>query len=98
MSSVYIHCATSTDAFSTRSSKTESRINSVLDFNERVKEHWSSVVHIDVIRHILGSVAGVSWVCSINIDSLQIGFFCLSKTLVKLLGVVRLQKVRGVSN
>lgn len=97
VTTIKTHCARSADALSARSSKTKRWINSVLNFDQSVKEHRSAVIHVDVVTNILGSVVWIRRICSVNIDSLEVRLLSSGQTLIEFLSVVCFEDVRNVS-
>ena len=74
----------------------EGRVYFVLDLNQCVKEHGSTLFHVQVVGNVLGSVVSIVWVGSIDIESLQGFLLLLSEALFEFNHLIRLENVLDI--
>ena len=98
VSSIDVHGARAADALPAGSSKTESWVNFVFDFDKSIQKHGATVVHVNIVRDVLGSVLWVIWVGSIDVEPFHLSLLLLGEALVELLGVVNFGNLWGVEN
>jgi hypothetical protein len=96
MTTIDVHGAGTADALTARSAEGKSRVDLVLDLDQGVQEHGSAIVHINVVGHVFGTILGVAWVASIDVDPLHVFLLLIGQTLVKLLCVVDLENVTDI--
>ena len=96
MSSINVHGAGATDAFSARSSEGEGGVNFVLDLDQGVQEHWPTVLPIDVVGDVFGPIMRIIRVGPVDLKSLHFLFLFVCKTLIKFLIVVGLEDFLNV--
>lgn len=96
MSSIDVHGARSADTFSAWSSEGEGWVNLILDFDEGIQEHGSTVIGVDVVAHVLWSIFWVIWVASVNINSLHGKLLFIGQTLVEFFSIVNFSDITHI--
>jgi len=73
---INVHCATTADTFSARPAEGQSGVHLVLDLDQCVQHHWSSLVHVDAVLLHARLLLWVVWVPSVDLNSLHLRILC----------------------
>lgn len=69
---VNIHSARTADTLTARATEGERRVNFVLDFDERVENHWTGLVEVQCVRLQTRLLRGLVRVPSVDLELLQV--------------------------
>lgn len=97
VATINVHGATAADAFSAGAAEGQGRIDLVLDLDQGIEHHGSTLLHVDVVGHILGLVVRIIRVRPVDVKLLHVFLFFSGKALVKLNGVVDFEHISDVS-
>lgn len=97
VATINVHGATAADALSAGAAEGQGRIDLVLDLDQGIEHHGSTLLHVDVVGHILGLVVGIIRVRPVDVKLLHVFLFLSGKALVKLNGVVDFEHISDVS-
>lgn len=97
MSSIDVHGAGTANTLTARAAEGKGWINLILDLDQSIQNHWTTLVHVDIVSHIFWFVLWVIWIRSVNIESLKLRLLFLSQTLVELDGIIGLHDITQVA-
>jgi hypothetical protein len=73
--SVDVHGTTSANTLTTTPPESQSRVHLILNPNERIQHHGSSLVQVERVRLHLGLGRGLIWVPSVDVEGLGLRIF-----------------------
>lgn len=81
INTINVHCTTSTDTLTTTSAESQSWVNLVLDSDQRIQHHRSSLVQIQSIALHAWLVCWFIWIPSVDVEGLDQGVRTWSRFL-----------------
>lgn len=96
VTTVNIHRTGAANSLTAGATEGKCGVDFVLNFDERIEEHWPALLCVHIVSHVLGLISRVVGIRPVDVKSLHASLFHFSQALVKLFCVVYFKNVCNV--